>query len=167
MSGAVETRAPAIAAKPADLRTSVCMSITRTSTVPYSGRGQASQCRRVESRPVAVRQSSQLRSTGGVPPVGIDSSRSARSDRRPVSPPSANGELAESASRTGSHGTTASKARRAESGSGNGDVDVQPADQLPAENIAQGRGHLLVPRQGHDLLVVARRQGVRPGRIDA
>jgi len=104
--------APTSSPSPADRRTSVCMSITRTSSEPSSGRGQASQCRRVSSFCVASSQSSQERNTGGVPPVGISSSLTARSERRPVSRPSANGEFADKPSRVGSHGTTPSNARR-------------------------------------------------------
>ena len=84
-----------------------------------SGRGHASQWRRVSSPAVASSQADQSGSGGGVPPVGMSKRRSARVDRNPVALPSAYGELAESASRTGSHGMTPSKARSAVSASGN------------------------------------------------
>ena len=92
--------------------------MTRTSSVPYSGRGQASQWRRVVSSRLAACQSSQLRSTGGVPPVGISSRIWERIDRQPLSSPSQYGEFADAARSPGSRGTTPSKTRRQVSGSG-------------------------------------------------
>ena len=75
------------------------MSITRTSSVPYSGRGHASQWRRVESPPVAARQSSQVaeRPAAFRRSAARAAARPARS-AGPCRSPSTKGEFAESAS---------------------------------------------------------------------
>ena len=89
-----------------------------------------------------------------------------RAECRPVSTPSTNGELAESASRSGRNGRRALQTRDGAVRAAHADVDVEAEGVVPPDDVAE---QLVVPavvRRVDDPLLLPRAPRVRAGRAE-